>query len=194
MTTYARSLSIAGGTALPEALEQASGGPGWIQATGVVDDPEVCLAGEPGVRTHKGRFTLVSLVGQVGGPYGAMLVRAGAGGSEVCAGHLVRARVVDVSATALPFEPGTSWASIAVATAEAAAEPEPDDPELPDVGDRVEHFAFGLCNVVGSDGERLRIRSLGGHGRVREISLAMLEVGRPVASGGRRVFKLLKRG
>ncbi len=191
--TYARSLSIAEGATLPEALEQAAGGPAWIQATGVVDDPEVCLAGEPGARTHKGRYTLVSLVGQVGGPYGVTLIRAAPGGSEVCGGHLVRARVVDVSASASPFEQ-QSWASIAVATAEAAQEEEPEEPEMPDVGDRVEHFAFGLCNVVGSDGERLRIRSLEGHGRVREISLSMLEVGRPVASGGRRVFKLLKRG
>lgn len=191
--THARSLSIAEGALLPEALDQAAGGPAWVQATGVVDDPEVCLAGEPGVRTHKGRFTLVSLVGQVGGPYGVALVRAAPGGNEVFAGHLVRARVVDLSAAALPFEPAASWASIAVATAEAAADDEPEEPEMPDVGDRVEHFAFGLCNVVGTDGERLRIRSLGGHGRVREISLSMLEVGRPVASGGRRVFKLLKR-
>ncbi len=192
--TDARSLSIAEGATLPEALDQAAGGPAWIQATGVVDDPEVCLAGEPGVRVHKGRYTLVSLVGQAGGPYGVTVVRAGPGGNELFAGHLVRARVVDLSAAALPFEQAASWASIAVATAEAASEPEPEEAEMPDVGDRVEHFAFGLCNVVSSDGERLRIRSLGGHGRVREISLSMLEVGRPVASGGRRVFKLLKRG
>jgi len=193
MPTHARSLPVVAGAFLPEALEQAAGGPAWIQATGVVDDPEVCLAGEPGTRTWRGRFTLVSLIGQVGGPYGVLLMRAAPGGGEVCAGHLVRARVVDVAAAALPFAEGASWASIAAAAAAAAAEPEPEAPEIPDVGDRVEHFAFGLCAVVSANGERLRIRGLGGHGRVREISLAMLEVGHPVASGGRRVFKLARR-
>jgi hypothetical protein len=45
----------------------------------------------------------------------------------------------------------------------------------PDAGDVVEHFAFGRCEVVKSDGDRLHLR-LGKDGRVKEIALEMLKV------------------
>jgi predicted DNA-binding protein with PD1-like motif len=54
--------------------------------------------------------------------------------------------------------------------------PAPDiDQIYPDAGDVVEHFAFGRCEVVKSDGDRLHVR-LGKDGRVKEISLDMLRV------------------
>lgn len=45
----------------------------------------------------------------------------------------------------------------------------------PDAGDVVEHFAFGRCEVVKSDGDRLHLR-LGKDGRIKEIALEMLRV------------------
>jgi predicted DNA-binding protein with PD1-like motif len=45
----------------------------------------------------------------------------------------------------------------------------------PDPGDIVEHFAFGRCEVVKSDGDRLHLR-LGKDGRLKEIALEMLKV------------------
>jgi predicted DNA-binding protein with PD1-like motif len=54
--------------------------------------------------------------------------------------------------------------------------PAPDvDQIYPDAGDVVEHFAFGRCEVVKSDGDRLHVR-LGKDGRIKEISLDMLKV------------------
>lgn len=61
----------------------------------------------------------------------------------------------------------------------------------PDAGDVVEHFAFGRCEVVKSDGDRLHLR-LGKDGRVKEIALEMLKVTPlpPVEGGANKHFKL----
>jgi hypothetical protein len=45
----------------------------------------------------------------------------------------------------------------------------------PDAGDVVEHFAFGRCDVIKSDGDRLHLR-LSKDGRIKEIALEMLKV------------------
>jgi predicted DNA-binding protein with PD1-like motif len=50
-----------------------------------------------------------------------------------------------------------------------------EEPIYPDAGDVVEHFAFGRCDVVKSDGDRLHLR-LGKDGRIKEIALEMLKV------------------
>jgi hypothetical protein len=52
-----------------------------------------------------------------------------------------------------------------------------DDVEqpLPEAGDERQHFAFGRCEVVKSDGDRLHLK-VGKEGRVREIALEMLKV------------------
>jgi predicted DNA-binding protein with PD1-like motif len=50
-----------------------------------------------------------------------------------------------------------------------------EEPLYPDAGDVVEHFAFGRCDVVKSDGDRLHLR-LGKDGRIKEIALEMLKV------------------
>lgn len=52
-----------------------------------------------------------------------------------------------------------------------------DDVEqpLPEAGDEVQHFAFGRCEVIKSDGDRLHLK-VGKEGRIREIALEMLKV------------------
>jgi|GEM_PF-919696 len=52
---------------------------------------------------------------------------------------------------------------------------EEEEQQLPDAGDTVEHFAFGRCEVVKTDGDRLHVR-LGKDGRIKEIALEMLKV------------------
>jgi predicted DNA-binding protein with PD1-like motif len=52
---------------------------------------------------------------------------------------------------------------------------EEEEQVYPDAGDVVEHFAFGRCEVVKSDGDRLHLR-LGKDGRIKEIALEMLRV------------------
>jgi predicted DNA-binding protein with PD1-like motif len=61
----------------------------------------------------------------------------------------------------------------------------------PDAGDVVEHFAFGRCEVVKSDGDRLHLR-LGKDGRIKEIALEMLKVTPlpPVEGATGKHFKL----
>ena len=48
---------------------------------------------------------------------------------------------------------------------------------VPEAGDVVDHFAFGRCDVVKSDGDRLHLR-VHKDGRIREIALEMLRVTR----------------
>jgi predicted DNA-binding protein with PD1-like motif len=61
----------------------------------------------------------------------------------------------------------------------------------PDEGDIVEHFAFGRCDVVKSDGDRLHLR-LGKDGRVKEIALEMLKVTplEPIEGASGKHYKL----
>jgi hypothetical protein len=92
------------------------------------------------------------------------------------------------------------WARVAAANAAAAErdaeEGEELEPAQPEAGDLVDHFAFGLCEVLTSDGDRLRIRDVvqGGPGRIREVSLSMLRVVAPTESDGKRLFRLVRKG
>jgi hypothetical protein len=65
--------------------------------------------------------------------------------------------------------------------------------EAPKFGDRVDHFVFGLCDVMVVREERMKIRDAGG-GKLREIHLGAVKVLKPVEQDGRRVFKLARRG
>ncbi|HEY3495975.1 MAG TPA: hypothetical protein VGK73_14855, partial [Polyangiaceae bacterium] len=65
--------------------------------------------------------------------------------------------------------------------------------ELPEPGDLVEHFAFGLCEVLKVEGDRLVLRDLRGHGRIREIASEKLAVSGPTEHDARRLFKLSRR-
>jgi predicted DNA-binding protein with PD1-like motif len=74
------------------------------------------------------------------------------------------------------------------------ARPGPDlDAPFPEPGDVVDHFAFGVCDVLRSDGDRLHLR-VRKDGRIREIALEMLRVAAlPDAGDGKRRFKLERR-
>jgi hypothetical protein len=100
-------------------------------------------------------------------------------------------------AAAAAGPPAPMWARVAAANA-AARELDTDDevePGVPEAGDLVEHFAFGVCEVLTAEGERLRIRDVQGPGRVREVSLEMLKVMGPTeGQGGKRLFRLVRKG
>ena len=72
-----------------------------------------------------------------------------------------------------PSGPGRSAQAIPQRPARAAVAF--DDNPSPVAGDVVEHFAFGSCEVLKSDGDRLHLK-VGKDGRVREIALEMLRV------------------
>jgi predicted DNA-binding protein with PD1-like motif len=72
------------------------------------------------------------------------------------------------------------------------AGPDLDTP-FPEAGDAVDHFAFGRCDVLKSDGDRLHVK-VHKDGRIREIVLSILRVSRlPDSEDGRRRFKLERR-
>lgn len=117
-------------------------------------------------------------------------------------GERVRERERDA-----PPEPPAAWAqAVAASSPDKPREPEPvraqipqrpQKPQLayeemvfPEAGDVVEHFAFGRCEVLKSDGDRLHLK-VGKDGRIREIALEMLRV-TPLESNeeGRKRFKL----
>jgi predicted DNA-binding protein with PD1-like motif len=60
---------------------------------------------------------------------------------------------------------------------------------FPEAGDVIEHFAFGRCEVLKSDGDRLQIK-VGKDGRMREIALEMLRVTELESQSENRRFKL----
>jgi len=66
------------------------------------------------------------------------------------------------------------------------------DSPVPEAGDVVDHFAFGRCDVLKSDGERLHLK-VHKDGRIREIALEMLRVTRLEDSGPKHRFKLERR-
>jgi predicted DNA-binding protein with PD1-like motif len=73
--------------------------------------------------------------------------------------------------------------------------PHEDTTEVyPDVSDLATHFSFGECEVISSDGERIRLRQIK-DGRVREVSLAMLKVEGPTTdpATNKRLFKLSRK-
>jgi hypothetical protein len=113
----------------------------------------------------------------------------------------------------LPVAPAASWSSALEASAHVEREPPAPgratglsvpipqrpvrpkvdvDTPIPEAGDVVEHFAFGRCEVVKSDGDRLHVR-IPKDGRIREIALEMLRVTPLDAEGTGRRFKLERR-
>jgi hypothetical protein len=267
MPPQARSLHLAPGSDLPSALAEGAatlGPDAWVQAVGHVEAVELRLASEGAdpVRSLRGRFTLVALVGPAKGPLSITLARATDAGLELLGGQLVRARSAGVTAlitpalaldetasppdhaprpaaprpaappaapaaappaaasnvaspapspAASPQPPApvaspptppaaapaaaaasTSWSQVAQASERDDDDDEGPPPE-PEPGDVIDHFSFGLCEVLTSDGDRLRIRDLRGPGRVREISLGMLNIGAPTTKDGKRHFRLMRK-
>jgi predicted DNA-binding protein with PD1-like motif len=74
-----------------------------------------------------------------------------------------------------PPRPSPTFTATAMPTRPAKPVVVEEEHIYPDAGDVVEHFAFGRCEVVKSDGDRLHLR-LGKDGRVKEIALEMLRV------------------
>jgi predicted DNA-binding protein with PD1-like motif len=83
----------------------------------------------------------------------------------------------------------------AIAPPARPARHQPETAEVyPETGDLVSHFHFGECEVLSSDGERIRLRQEK-DGRVREVSLAMLKIESPTVdpASGKRHFKLARK-
>ncbi|HVY28270.1 MAG TPA: hypothetical protein VHB79_17055 [Polyangiaceae bacterium] len=218
-----RLVTVADGENLIDALAEACGkGDGWLAAVGHVDSVEIRVAGEGAdVRKQlRGRLTLAQLSGPYGGPYFATLARHSSLGSELVAGQLLAARSAGVTATlwtaqgsvrelvdaappraeaavedapkAAAAPAASGWAAAAQAAAADLTE-EDEEPQRPERGDLVRHFAFGLCEVLQDTGDRLKLRDLHGPGRIREIAVDMLEISPAPAHNGKRVFKLSRK-
>jgi hypothetical protein len=208
---------------LLEAIADAFPTPaGWVLATGYVEDVELRLvaSGADTRQVLRGRYLLAHLSGPLAGPYAVTLSRVEGGRVEVLAGMLIRARSAGVNAcclaasgeVALAVKAGAAegptaasvtaavassapWGAQASAAAARAAQPELEEAlEEPERGDLVQHFAFGVCEVVGVKGDRLLIRDKSRSGRVLEIHLEMLVVHPPVDRDGKRLFRLSRRG
>jgi predicted DNA-binding protein with PD1-like motif len=67
-----------------------------------------------------------------------------------------------------------------------------EDVVFPEAGDVVDHFAFGRCEVIKSDGDRMHLK-LAKDGRIKEIALQMLKVMPLPDEDGKRRFKLERR-
>lgn len=190
----------------------------WISAVGVVEGVEVSVlrGGAESLEPVPGRVSMLSLSGPSDGPLFALFLRQGAAGPEVAGGRLLKARSAGVwfSATGAPGAGSTAsrepeaaprqaahaaaaqasvggWADLARLSA-ASVDDETD--EIPRYGDRVDHFVFGLCDVMVVRGDRLKIRDVKGPGRLREIAIGAVKVLPPEDRDGKRVFRLLKRG
>jgi len=131
---------------------------------------------------------LLSLSGPPGGP----LMATVSGVSGVEGGRLVSARsagvtifVADAPARSAPESPSR----------QSSAPPGDDDEtdEAPRYGDRVDHFVFGLCDVMVVREERMKIRDVSVGGKLREIHLRAVKVLKPTIEDGRRVFKLARK-
>ena len=194
---------------------------GWVQATGFVEDVELKLSGTSSEvrRAFSGHFTLVSLGGPLGGPYGVTLSRLENGSVTLLGGLLVRARSRDVTAVCIGSNaPRTDMPALPLAGANLSTSPHPAKPpggsgfaarigavaaqsdeedaagsDTPERGDLVQHFAFGLCEVLSAAGERLVLRDAGGTGRIREIAIDRLAVTGPSEHDGKRLFRLERR-
>lgn len=218
MSTIPTTHTLPTGTDVRKALLALSEGrTGWVMASGVVEALELRIDGVP--RRIDGKTTIVSLSGPCGGPYMIALSRS----AQMMAGELDNARSLGMTILLIPGEPGEApkprepkpppasvppspraqpsvtakggWAASALASAEVTREMDPDDVPnaMPGAGDLVDHFAFGLCQVLMGDEDTLKIRDLHGRGRIREIRVEMLKVTGPTAKDGKRLFKLARR-
>jgi hypothetical protein len=100
-----------------------------------------------------------------------------------------------VRAPAAPSLSSHAEAPPVVAMPVRPTRPRDEQPEsYPEVGDLASHFHFGDCEVIGSDGDRIRLRQQR-DGRVREVALTMLRI-EPTgtdAESGKRTFRLARK-
>ena len=64
-----------------------------------------------------------------------------------------------------------------------------EEEHFPEAGELADHFAFGRCEIIKSDGDRLHLK-IPRDGRIKEIALEMLKVSLREDEGGRRVYRL----
>jgi predicted DNA-binding protein with PD1-like motif len=104
------------------------------------------------------------------------------------------ARSSDVAPRAAGSQPSLTPSLTSASMPPKPVRPMPnlDDEPFPDAGDFVEHFHFGRCEVIKSDGDRLHLR-LGKEGRIKEIALEMLKVTRLDSPEGEPVVYRLDR-
>lgn len=217
-----RVVRVPDGSSLVDALSGEKGG-WWQASGFVEEvELRVAGEGADRRRELRGRHTLVSLSGPAGGPYSLLLARAEPSG-ELAAGELVSARSAgvralfvpalvpsavegefeDVSEEAPKAEPSragaasqglSGWAAEAArAASQQRVEEEEEEPPQPERGDLVHHFAFGWCEVLMVNGDRLKLRDITGPGRIREVAIDRLDVRGPTEKDGKRAFKLTRR-
>ncbi len=88
----------------------------------------------------------------------------------------------------------SGWAAQAAqAASQQRVEEEEEEQAQPDRGDLVHHFAFGWCEVLMVNGDRLKLRDIAGPGRIREVAIDRLDVRGPTEKDGKRAFKLTRR-
>jgi predicted DNA-binding protein with PD1-like motif len=89
-----------------------------------------------------------------------------------------------------PPPPAPAPAAETNAMPQRPQKPSADLEAYPEIGDAVMHFHFGECTVIGSDGDRIKLRQ-DKDGRVREVALTMLRIEPPsLGADGTRHFKL----
>lgn len=103
-----------------------------------------------------------------------------------------------------PASSGSAPSALIATPREAAAAASPpvpvrskprEEPETyPEPGDLVNHFHFGECTIIESDGDRIRLRQ-DKDGRVRDVSLTMLRIEAPTVdpATGKRHFQLARK-
>jgi hypothetical protein len=189
----------------------------YVNMSGVVRDVHLATLAADGSHSptvfHPGLFHCLTLVGVAGpGLLAAVLLQAGSTSSTLLGGYLIDAEVVrlDGSLVDTPIrstaELGarplaeTSAPVVALSSeprANAVVQPaRPTTPiqlaasdVFPEQGDICEHFTFGRCTVMLSDGERIHLRA-GTEGRTREVALSVLRVLLVSQPGEPRVFRL----
>jgi hypothetical protein len=183
---------IPDGEDVVEFLASLSGsGVAWVAGVGVVTDVALSVVDEAGEMPHAlpGRLQLLSLSGPPNGPL--MAIVAGTSGA-VHGGRLLRCESAGVFAVLFD-----ATVARAAGTARRAPRPPPADDdeadEAPRYGDRVDHFVFGLCDVMVVREERMKIRDVSRGGKLREIHLGAVKVLKPTTEDGRRVFKLARK-
>ncbi len=190
----------------------------WVEAMGTLRDIALQLSGAngPEVRSLPGEWTAVSLRGVARADSLKLMIvlsRQGVLGPEIVAGELLSATVkkltLRIDALSTPSAPAVPSPSLVIEAEPIAPHrptvassntsvmpPKPlraptsqSESVFPEPGDVVNHFAFGTCEVLKSDGDRLHLRQK--DGRVKEIALAMLRV-EPLPNDGAagRLFKL----
>jgi hypothetical protein len=166
----------------------------WVSAVGLLADVTLAPSIETKTlaRTISERVLLLSLQGTRQGPLFVTLGLSAADGITVTGGVLEKAVALGVTVY-VETPPPVIPAKAGVPAAKPVVKP-PDDEadETPRGGDFVDHFVFGVCEVMTVRDERMKIREVKG-GKLREISVGAMKVLKPIEENGHKLFKLVRR-